>query len=924
MVTRFKSSLFARIFATTAAVISVLFAIMYLLAVPFIQTTVEGIEESAGRTILKNVYEMVEQTHLDLENYRQSILLERKTLLRNVIAVVDARVNMLEAQVRTGKLSKAQAKRALLDELRHITYGRNDYVFAADYGSVLISHPDPELNGADFSSKRDFRGNLIVPPMVAGARSAGEGFYSYWWRRLGEQQPTEKLSYYKHIPAFDLVIGTGVYLDDVEAAVRLKQSVAVEELRHRLRTTHLAKTGYVFIFDGQKNMVIHPNPNIEGTDFSKLLNPSTQTPIGQLLTAVADKQEGLRYLWDSTADPGNYVYDKISWVRYFKEFDWYICTSVNVGELDASARILRNRVLAVFVVTLLLSVLLIYLFVKKLTDPLRQLSDTALRVESGDFDARCNLSRDDEIGVVATAFNGMVRRLQDNIRHLDAKVVERTAELEKTYEELKQLDQLKSDFLSTVSHELRTPLTSIRGSLALIVGGVVGELPAAVKPLVEIAHKNSERLILLVNDILDMEKIEAGKMEFHCKPTELNPLLKQALEGNHAYAEQFNVTYELESELPEVMVNVDANRLMQVFANLLSNAAKFSPRGGKVLVEIKRIGQRIRVMVKDNGSGIPDEFKDRIFQKFAQADSSDTRKKGGTGLGLSITKAIVEKMGGSIGIDSQPDVLTTFFVEFPIWQETVVVASDSMEEGKRKRVLICEDDHDIAALLRLMLEQAGLEADIAYNATQAKQMLAQRSYVAMTLDLALPDQDGIALIRELRAAKQTATLPIVVVSAKAIEGRKELNGEAFSVVDWISKPIDQEQLAAALKQAVGQAPDARPKVLHVEDDPDIFLVVKAIVDEFAEMDNATNLADARRMLENNHYDLAILDISLPDGSGMELLPVLNGASPPIPVMVFSSHEMGPENIQEVKSALVKSRTNNAQLLATIKHLIGVV
>jgi DNA-binding response OmpR family regulator len=123
---------------------------------------------------------------------------------------------------------------------------------------------------------------------------------------------------------------------------------------------------------------------------------------------------------------------------------------------------------------------------------------------------------------------------------------------------------------------------------------------------------------------------------------------------------------------------------------------------------------------------------------------------------------------------------------------------------------------------------------------------------------------------------------------------------------------------------VGQAPDARPKVLHVEDDPDIFLVVKAIVDEFAEMDNATNLADARRMLENNHYDLAILDISLPDGSGMELLPVLNGASPPIPVMVFSSHEMGPENIQEVKSALVKSRTNNAQLLATIKHLIGVV
>jgi diguanylate cyclase (GGDEF)-like protein len=430
MKTRFQSSMFVRIFATTAAVISVLFAIMYLLAVPFIQATVDGIEESAGHTILKNVYEMVEQTHLDLENYRQSIILERKAQLRNIIAVVEARIKMLEEQVLTGKLSKAQAIHTLLEELRHIKYGHDDYVWAANYSSVLISHPDPQLNNADFSSIRDFRGNLIVPPMVAGARSAGEGFHSYWWRRLGEQQPIEKLSYYKHIPVFDLVIGTGVYLDDVEAAVRIKKNTAVEELRHRLRTTHLGKSGYVYIFDGHQNMVIHPNPNIEGKDFSKQLNPSTQTPIGQLLMVVTDKPDGFRYQWDSPSDPGNYVYDKISWVRYCKEFDWYICTSMYVDELDESARILRNRVVAVFAVTLLLSVLLVYLFAKKLTGPLRQLSDTALRVESGDFDARCNLNRADEIGVVASAFNGMVSRLQDNIRHLDAKVVERTADLQ--------------------------------------------------------------------------------------------------------------------------------------------------------------------------------------------------------------------------------------------------------------------------------------------------------------------------------------------------------------------------------------------------------------------------------------------------------------------------------------------------------------
>lgn len=484
-----------------------------------------------------------------------------------------------------------------------------------------------------------------------------------------------------------------------------------------------------------------------------------------------------------------------------------------------------------------------------------------------------------------------------------------------------QIERMKNEFISTVSHELRTPLTSIRGSLALVAGGVVGELPAAVKPLVEIAHKNSERLILLVNDILDMEKIEAGRMEFDMHPVRLMPMLEQALDANRAYAEQFKVTYELEGDLHDVMVYVDANRLMQVLANLLSNAAKFSPPCDKVGVSVTSGSGRVRVAVSNHGSGIPEQFRSRIFQKFAQADSSDTRKKGGTGLGLSITKAMVEHMGGSIGFDSQPDVLTTFFVEFPVWQEATDTPAPLEADG-RKRVLICEDDRDIAALLRLMLEQAGIAADVAYNAGQAKQMLARGIYAAMTLDLDLPDQDGIALIHELRSTAQVTDLPIVVVSASAVEGRRELDGEAFSIVDWIGKPINQEQLVAVLRQIVRRAHGARPRVLHIEDDPDVFRVANAIAGEFAEMDNAASMAEARRMLESNHYDLAILDLSLPDGPGMKLLPLLNGASPPIPVLVFSAREIRNEDMHKVKAALVKSRTSNEQLLATIRRLIG--
>ena len=508
------------------------------------------------------------------------------------------------------------------------------------------------------------------------------------------------------------------------------------------------------------------------------------------------------------------------------------------------------------------------------------------------------------------------------IRDSEGRITNFVAVKEDITERMK-VERMKSEFISTVSHELRTPLTSIRGALALIAGGVVGELPVTVKPLVDIAHKNSERLILLVNDILDMEKIEAGKMEFAISTVKLMPLLKQALDGNHAYAEQFQVSYELDSELPEAMISVDANRLMQVFANLLSNAAKFSPGGGKVSVAVERIGERIRVAVKDHGPGIPDEFKDRIFQKFAQADSSDTRKKGGTGLGLSITKTIVEQMGGSIGFDSQPNVQTVFYVEFPEWVGKRHPEISHRQDGFAHRVLVCEDSRDTASILRTILEQAGYAVDIAYDANQAKQLLVQGGYAAMTLDLVLPGQDGLSLIRELRGHHATANLPILVVSAKASEGRQELNGEGVSVIDWIDKPVNQNRLLSVLNGIVERPVPVRTKVLHIEDDPDIFHVVNEVANEVADITQATSLAEARQKLAQQRYDLVILDLDLPDGSGKELLPLLKGALPPIPSLVFSAYEIGLEDAKKFDAVLVKSRTDNVQLLATIKQLVGV-
>lgn len=252
--------------------------------------------------------------------------------------------------------------------------------------------------------------------------------------------------------------------------------------------------------------------------------------------------------------------------------------------------------------------------------------------------------------------------------------------------ERKAVEKLKEEFVSIVSHELRTPLTAILGSLGLVAGGVAGPVPAQACAMIEVAHKNSERLVHLINDILDIEKIESGKMNFDLRPIRIVPLVAECLNDNKGYAERLGVTFRLEDGLPDSgnqdwEAYVDPYRLCQVMANLLSNAAKFSPPGGEVLVKVEFLPEtdRIRVSVHDNGSGIPAEFRDRIFGRFAQADSSDTRQKGGTGLGLSISKAIVEHFEGEIDFDSAPGEGTTFRFDLPRYVAAESKGTDVME-----------------------------------------------------------------------------------------------------------------------------------------------------------------------------------------------------------------------------------------------------
>ena len=491
--------------------------------------------------------------------------------------------------------------------------------------------------------------------------------------------------------------------------------------------------------------------------------------------------------------------------------------------------------------------------------------------------------------------------------------------------ERKKIDRMKNEFVSTVSHELRTPLTSIRGSLGLLTGGAAGELPEQARSLLEIAGNNTERLLLLINDILDTEKIESGQMAFKFQNVTVMEFLQQAVEANESYASQQNVRLKLTHCCGgDNNIYADPHRLMQVMNNLLSNAVKFSPEEATVEVAtICREGM-IRISVTDHGTGIPEEFQPKLFDKFTQSDASDTRKIGGTGLGMNITKAIVEKHGGKIAFATQEGIGTTFYFDLPV----MLSLSDGDKLGEiaagaghtDSRVLIVEDDQNVASLLRIMLAQAGFEADIALDAQRAKQLLQENQYSIVTMDIMLPDQDGISLIRELREQESTQHLPIIVVSAKADVARRELSGGAMSVVDWLGKPIDQGRLLSVINQLT--VPSNSPVILHVEDEPDINMIVSTLLKGTARVVWARTLHDAREHLSHSSFDLALLDVSLPDGSAIQLLDTLNQHSPPIPTVMFSARDIDESLAEQVSAALVKSKTSNADLVDTIKSLLS--
>lgn len=491
--------------------------------------------------------------------------------------------------------------------------------------------------------------------------------------------------------------------------------------------------------------------------------------------------------------------------------------------------------------------------------------------------------------------------------------------------QLREADRLKAEFISTVSHELRTPLTAIRASLGMVNSGLFGDLPEEARQLTDIAHQSTERLIRLINDLLDIEKIASGKMRFEMKPHPLHDLLLATIKDNESLASRAGVSLRLDEGDVAATVRGDADRLVQTFTNLVSNAVKFSPANSEVQISVTPLRPDwVRVSIIDHGCGIPESFRPRIFQRFAQADSSDSRAKGGTGLGLAITREIVERHGGDISFETTVGEGTRFHIDLPVLDDLPVLATLAGDEEQEKTasVLVCEDDPDIARLLGLMLGQAGFAPVLARDGAEALRLLRERRFDAMTLDLLLPDIPGLKLFEDIRALPVGRDLPIIIVSAIADQERETLDGEAVGIIDWLAKPIDPDRLIRAIGRAIAKPGNERPLLLHVEDDADMRLVVQRVLSRLADIIPAASVARAQEVAASQWFDLAIIDIDMPDGSGLDVMPVLRDrAGGPVPVVVFTGADIDLAALRQVAATLVKSRARSDDLVETIQGLI---
>jgi PAS domain S-box-containing protein len=503
----------------------------------------------------------------------------------------------------------------------------------------------------------------------------------------------------------------------------------------------------------------------------------------------------------------------------------------------------------------------------------------------------------------------------------------RSVELDAENRRVREASRLKSEFLANMSHELRTPLNSIIGFSTILHEGQIQVTPEERTEFLGHIRTSGEHLLQLINDVLDLSKIEAGKVRFHPEAVDLSALVAGVVEAmsGMALSKRIVVRADVPPELSDA--TLDASRFRQVLYNFLSNALKFTPEGGRVTVRIEpdETALMFRLEVEDTGIGIAEEDRVRLFTEFEQLDAGVAKHYGGTGLGLALTKRLVEAQGGQVGVRSRLGAGSVFHAVLPRHQTKAATPdppAQTVPQGGGPTILVVEDDPADRHLLVETLMRSGYRVLAAERASDALAIGAEHFLDAVTLDLILPDQSGLELLQELRRTSRNPDVPVVVVTVVA--EKAALAGHV--VADVLPKPIDADALLASLRRVIPSS--GRHRVMVVDDDEaSCRLAGLAVAEAGGEVDIYHSPLDALSAASASPPSAIVLDLLMPELSGFEFLTRLRAdpANRSTPVIVWTVKDLLPDETtrlaEHVRGVVQKGRHSGADALLRELHAV---